>query len=160
MALDFLKLTDEKLADEFYKPDPETYMPKRREKVAKFADAAAQAAKEGKETFRRKAFVISNGIAEARVRNGAEDLTIKGKDVFFVEKKDLAEFYEGVAKDARSGHLDEAIGTEPEYSSAHGAATPRERSQVTREMSPEHRKAISDAAKKRWAEKKAAEKKG
>lgn len=159
MALDFLKLSDEKLADEFYKPDPETYMPKRREKVAKFAEAAAQAAKEGKETFRRKAFVISNGVAQAHVRSGADNLTIDGKDTFHVPAERLAEFYEGVAKEARSGNLDEAIGTEPEFSSSHGASTPRERSQVTREMSPEHRKAISDAAKKRWAEKKAAEKK-
>ena len=152
MALEFLKLTDSKLAEDFNKADPETYMPKRREKVAKLAERAAKAAKEGKTRGPLGTFETKNKAARVFVKmdkDTAFPLWGNGKvDHDFMPAERVSDFYEGVAKSARAGELDSHFDWEPE----------KEKNQDIgaggRTMSDEHRKAISEAAKKRWAEKK------
>ena len=156
MALDFLKLSDEKLANDWAKPSPESYMPKRRAQVARYANSAAKAAKEGKQKFRNGGFEISNGVAAARIRLGKDDIKVGDKEVHFIPAERLVDFYTGVAKAAEAGELDKSFDYEPDQAEA---STVRS-SSGTRQMSEEHRKAISDAAKKRWAEKKKAEQAG
>lgn len=153
MALEFLKLTDSKLAEDFNKADPETYMPKRREKVARLADRAAKAAKEKKARGPLGTYTIKNNAARVSVRmdkDTAFPLWGNGKvDHDFMPAERVSDFYEGVAKSARAGELDSHFDWEPEKEQNQDAGA------GGRTMSEEHRKAISEAAKKRWAEKKA-----
>ena len=153
MALEFLKLTDSKLAEDFNKADPETYMPKRREKVARLADRAAKAAKEKKARGPLGTYTIKNNAARVSVRMDKETafpLWGNGKvDHDFMPAERVSDFYEGVAKSARAGELDSHFDWEPEKEQNQDAGA------GGRTMSEEHRKAISEAAKKRWAEKKA-----
>ncbi|MFI8667983.1 hypothetical protein ACIGGE_16270 [Qipengyuania sp. NPDC077410] len=153
MALEFLKLTDSKLAEDFNKADPETYMPKRREKVARLADRAAKAAKEKKARGPLGTYAIKNNAARVSVRMDKETafpLWGNGKvDHDFMPAERVSDFYEGVAKSARAGELDSHFDWEPEKEQNQDAGA------GGRTMSEEHRKAISEAAKKRWAEKKA-----
>ncbi|PNQ74325.1 hypothetical protein BA950_14765 [Erythrobacter sp. SAORIC-644] len=153
MALEFLKLTDSKLAEDFNKADPETYMPKRREKVARLADRAAKAAKEKKARGPLGTYTIKNNAARVSVKmdkDTAFPLWGNGKvDHDFMPAERVSDFYEGVAKSARAGELDSHFDWEPEKEQNQDAGA------GGRTMSEEHRKAISEAAKKRWAEKKA-----
>lgn len=142
MALDFLKLADDKLAKDFNKAAPETYMPKRREQVAKFAEAAAKAATSKQPKGPRKSYEISNGVAAARVRLGTSDLDVGGKEVQYVPAERLADYYTGVAKAARAGELDKHFDWEPDQTDNSGPA--RTSSRATREIKPEltHRRNV------------------
>jgi predicted transcriptional regulator len=109
MALDFLKLADDKLAKEFNKKPEKDVMPARRAKVLESIDKALAAIKAGEDNPKRGAYSTKDKVSKATLRLGARKLSIKGEEEFFVPRERLADFYTQARASVAAGELDAAI---------------------------------------------------
>lgn len=152
MALDFLKLADDKLAKEFNKKPERDVMPARRSKVVEGIDKALAAIKAGEDNPKRGAYSTKEGISKATLRLGSRKLSIKGEDEFFVPRERLGDFYSQARVAVAAGELDAAITAS--LGQVEASTTKRASSEATREIRPElvHRRNVARYGEARAAE--------
>jgi hypothetical protein len=153
MALDFLKLTDDKLAQDFNKKPEKDLMPARRSKVLEGIDKALASIKAGEDNPKRGSYSTKEGVSKATLRFGSRKLAVKGTDEFFVPRERLQDFYTQARKSVEAGELDDAIKAAlAGKTEASNAKAPK--SEVVRVIQPElvHRRNV-----KRYGEERAAE---
>lgn len=110
MALDFMKLTDPKLAKEYKGRRLKDTVPKRREKlIAGINRTLAQLQLAKEDSPSRGWYSTKQGVTRATLRLGSRRLIVDGQSEFFVPRERAPDFYKQARASAERGELDDAL---------------------------------------------------